>query len=65
MIEINFCFDDRVEMIKGVVVPSVGSTIQIAKQDYIVKSVFWSLDYVNDNHIQTSLRATVECEVCC
>jgi hypothetical protein len=33
-IEIDFCFGERIEVTKGVFVPPVGATIQIAKQDY-------------------------------
>ncbi|MEK9896738.1 MAG: hypothetical protein VW518_10000 [Burkholderiaceae bacterium] len=60
-IEIDFCFGERIEVTKGVFVPPVGATIQIAKQDYTVKQVYWALDYADDTHINTKLRAIVDC----
>jgi hypothetical protein len=62
-IEVNFCTGDDVYSLKTIAVPRQGEVVQISGLDFIVTRVFWTLDYARVPHIDTSLRATVECRL--
>lgn len=59
-IEINFCTDEAVFMVKSIVVPRAGETISIIGNNYRIDAVSWALDYAEKSLRDRALRATVK-----
>lgn len=59
MIEINFCGDVDLNLFANSV-PREGEAVNIAKTDYIVTLVCWSVDYSSKSIHERKLRAIVE-----
>lgn len=59
-IEINFCTDKAVFMVKSIVVPRAGEMVSIIGNDYHIDKVSWALDYAEKSLRDRTLRATVK-----
>lgn len=59
-IEINFCTDKEVFMVKSIPVPRAGERISIIGKDYRIDEVYWALDYAEKSLCDRALRATVK-----